>query len=180
MESNNTDSLRYPIGTYTAKPIISPEELKEYIQHITHLPAQLRKAVKDLNEKELDTPYRAGGWTVRQTVNHVADSHINSYVRFRLALTEDKPVIKTYEEHLWAELADAKHAPVDMSLILLEALHLRWVMLLESLTPEQWQRVFVHPTLGEVTLSNAAGLYSWHGRHHVAHITELRKRNFDR
>ncbi|MDQ4141733.1 MAG: bacillithiol transferase BstA [Bacteroidota bacterium] len=180
MESKNLEALRYPIGKFVTQPSVTTEELKKYIQDIAHLPAQLRKAVKDLNEKELDTPYRPGGWTVRQTVNHVADSHINSYVRFRLALTEDKPVIKTYEEHLWAELIDGKHAPVGMSLIFLEALHLRWVMLLESLTPEQWQRVFVHPTLGEVTLSHAAGLYSWHGKHHVAHITELRKRNFDR
>ncbi|QMU27888.1 YfiT family bacillithiol transferase [Adhaeribacter radiodurans] len=180
MESKNLESLRYPIGIYTPKPNVPIEELKKYIQDITHLPAQLRKAVKDLSEKELDTPYRPGGWTVRQTVNHIADSHINSYTRFKLALTEDKPVIKTYEEHLWAELEDGKYAPVNMSLLLLEALHLRWVMLLESLTPEQWQRVFVHPTLGEVNLSNAVGLYSWHGQHHVAHITELRKRNFDR
>lgn len=174
------DSLRYPIGKYTPPATYSPEEIKNNIQEISHLPALLRKAVKDLGERELDTPYRPGGWTVRQTVNHVADSHINSYTRFRLALTEDKPVIKPYEEQLWAELEDGKHAPVDISLMLLEALHLRWVMLLESLTPEQWQRTFMHPQSGEVSLEKAVGLYAWHGKHHVAHITGLRARNFDR
>lgn len=180
MTTSSIDSLRYPIGKYQSKNNHSADELKDYIQDISHLPVLLRKAIKDLGEAELETPYRPGGWTVRQTVNHVADSHINSYVRFHLALTEEKPVIKPYEEHLWAELEDGKHAPVEMSCLLLEALHLRWVMLLESLTPEQWQRTFVHPQSGEVTLSNAVGLYAWHGKHHVAHITELRKRNFDR
>lgn len=180
MKTFDIEALRYPIGKFNAKPVFTTEELKEYIQDITHLPAQLRKAVKGLNEAELNTPYRPGGWTVRQTVNHVADSHINSYVRFRLALTEEKPIIKPYEEQLWAELEDGKYAPIDISLILLEALHLRWVMLLESLTPEQWQRVFLHPVSGEVSLAKAAGLYAWHGKHHVAQITELRKRNFDR
>ncbi|QNF35908.1 putative metal-dependent hydrolase [Adhaeribacter swui] len=174
------EALRYPIGKFVPKPDLSPDDLKEYITEISHLPALLRKAVKDLGEAELETPYRPGGWTIRQTVNHVADSHINSYTRFRLALTEDKPVIKPYEEQLWAELEDGKHAPVDISLLLLEALHLRWVMLLESLTPDQWQRSFVHPQSGETTLATAVGIYAWHGKHHVAHITELRKRNFDR
>ncbi len=180
MKTLDIEALRYPIGKFQAKPDYTPEELKKYAQDISHLPGQLRKAVKDLNEAELDTPYRPDGWTVRQTVHHVADSHMNSYVRFKLALTEEKPVIKPYEEQLWAELEDGKHAPIDISMLLLEALHLRWVMLLESLTPEHWQKVFMHPVSGEVSLAKAAGLYAWHGKHHVAHITELRKRNFDR
>ncbi len=180
METPDLETLRYPIGKFKNQPEFSPPEVQGFVQDIAHLPGQLRRAVAGLNERELDTPYRPGGWTVRQTVHHVTDSHINSYVRFRLALTEDKPTIKPYEEHLWAELTDAKHAPIDTSLLLLEALHLRWVMLLESLTPEQWQSVFVHPASGEIPLAKAAGQYAWHGKHHLAHITELKKRSFDR
>jgi uncharacterized damage-inducible protein DinB len=131
--------------------------------------------VKGLTDEQLDTPYRSGGWTVRQVVHHVPDSHLNSYVRFKLALTEDNPTIKPYEEGRWAELSDSNSTPVEVSLTLLESLHDRWVRLLRSLTPEQWKRTFRHPELGEMTLEKTLALYAWHGKHHVAHITELRK-----
>jgi uncharacterized damage-inducible protein DinB len=147
-----------------------------FIQQIEEAPARLREAVKGLTLEELNTPYREGGWTVRQVVHHVPDSHMNSYVRFRLALTEDEPTIKPYMENLWAELPDARSAPIDLSLGLLESLHTRWVALLRSLTPEQWKRQFRHPELGVVSLEQNLALYAWHGRHHVAHITSLRER----
>lgn len=141
------------------------------------MPENLRAAVEGLSAAQLDTPYRDGGWTVRQLVHHLADSHMNSYVRFRLALTEDWPTIKPYDEKLWAQLSDASTAPVETSLELLTALHERWVLLLRSLTAEQWQRGYVHPDNSRQTLAEAAALYAWHSRHHVAHITELRKRS---
>jgi DinB superfamily len=168
--------LRYPIGRFHFPKSVGTEELSEFIDQIAATPAQLRTAVTGLDDSQLDTPYRPGGWTVRQLAHHVPDSHLNSYVRFRLALTEDEPVIKPYEEKLWAELADARSMPVEPSLALLESLHARWVPLLRSLSPAAWKRTFRHPELGLVSLENNAALYAWHGRHHVAHITVLRER----
>ncbi len=168
--------LRYPIGRFDWKPPVTPQGLALAIDEIAAAPARLRAAVTGLDADQLDTPYRPGGWTVRQVVHHVPDSHMNSYVRFRLALTEDAPRVKTYDEARWAELADARQAPIDASLTLLEALHVRWVALLKSLDAAAWARTFEHPELGPVTLDRAAALYAWHGRHHTAHVTALRER----
>ncbi len=167
---------RYPIGRFHyAGPLTAPERA-EAIGQIAGAPAVLRAAVTGLSDDQLDTPYREGGWTVRQVVHHVADSHLNSYVRFRLALTEDDPLIKPYDERKWAELSDASRGPVEVSLALLEALHTRWSSLLGSLGETAWMRTFRHPEMGAVTLDRAAALYAWHGRHHTAHITALRQR----
>jgi len=141
-----------------------------WISEIERAPALIRAAVNALPEGGLDKPYRPGGWTARQVVHHVADSHMNSYVRFRLALTEDEPTIKTYEEARWAELEDARSAPVEISLQLLDALHERWVRLLRSLSDADYAKKFRHPELGEVTLTRNVALYAWHGRHHEGHI----------
>ncbi len=149
---------------------------KTCLDEIAGTPANLRSAVKGLSDAQLDTPYRAGGWTVRQVVHHVPDSHLNSYVRFKLALTEDEPTIKPYAEDRWAELADTKSTPIEVSLTLLESLHDRWVRLLRSLSTEDWKRTFRHPDLGAMNLEKTLALYAWHGRHHVSHVTELRKR----
>jgi uncharacterized damage-inducible protein DinB len=167
--------LRYPIGKFHYEGPLSEEHKQESLNDIASTPAKLCAAVKDLSEAQLDTPYRPGGWTVRQVVHHVPDSHMNSYVRFKLALTEDEPTIKPYAEDKWAELADTKATPVEVSLALLDSLHDRWVRLLRSLTPDDWKKTFRHPELGTMTLEKTLALYAWHGRHHVAHITELRK-----
>lgn len=167
---------RYPIGKASLKPELSDTERREAIDTIAAVPANLRAAVAGLGEEQLDTPYRDGGWTVRQLVHHVPDSHVNAYIRFKLALTEDTPTIKTYAEDRWAKLADTKTTPVEVSLTLLEAVHRRWDDLLRSLGPEDFQRPLNHPENGRMTLDQMLGLYSWHGRHHVAHVTELRKR----
>lgn len=148
---------------------------QESIATLAALPENLRAAVYGLDEAQIDTPYRDGGWTVRQLVHHVADSHMNAYVRTRLALTEDWPTIKRYDERLWAELPDASSLPIDVSLELLDQLHRRWVVLLESLSNEQWDRGYNHPESGRQTLTVVAALYDWHSRHHVAHISSLRK-----
>ena len=167
---------RYPIGTFERRDTLTPAERRTFIGQIAAAPARMREAVGGLNDEQLDTPYRPGGWTVRQLAHHVPDSHLNSYIRFRLALTEDEPTIKPYHEDRWAELPDARTAPIDSSLTLLDALHERWVMLLRSLTPDQFARTFRHPELGLMTLDKNLALYAWHGRHHVAHITGLRER----
>ena len=169
--------LRYPIGKFQPQVSYTDADRAALIRDIAELPVKLHAAVSGLSEQQLETPYRDGGWTVRQVVHHVADSHINSYMRFRLALTEPSPTIKPYDEAAWAELADAKREPVDVSLQLLESLHHRWVVLLGSLQPEDWKRTFVHPERGQMELGTNLALYSWHSKHHVAHITELRKRN---
>ena len=168
--------LRYPIGKFewTANP--DADQLHRWIDEIADAPARLHSAVRGLSPGQLDTPYRPGGWTVRQLVHHVPDSHMNCYVRFRLALTEQEPAVKSYDEGLWAELPDSRTAPVELSLSLLESLHARWVALLRSLTPADWQRAFRHPDLGSVTLALTAGSYAWHSRHHTAHVTCLRQR----
>jgi uncharacterized damage-inducible protein DinB len=169
------NDLRYPIGKFSYSGTASSKERDAFLAEIAQAPAQLRLAVKDLTDAQLDTPYRPGGWSVRQVVHHVPDSHLNSYIRFKLALTEENPTIKPYAEDRWAELSDS-NAPIGVSLELLESLHDRWVRLLRSLTPEQWKRTFRHPELGEMTLEKTLALYAWHGKHHVAHVTELRKR----
>jgi hypothetical protein len=171
------EDLRYPVGEFRFPESVSAPELATFIEQIAETPAHMRTAVAGLSDSQLDTPYRPGGWTVRQLAHHVPDSHINSYTRFRLALTEDEPVIKPYEEARWAELADARTLPIEPSLVLLESLHARWVPLLRALSDAEWKRTFRHPELGLVRLEQNAALYGWHGRHHVAHITALRKRN---
>jgi uncharacterized damage-inducible protein DinB len=169
--------LRYPIGKFEHEGDITAAKRSAWIADIRELPAKLAQAVAGLSEEQLDTPYRDGGWTVRQVVHHVADSHMNSFTRFKLALTEDNPTIKPYEEALWAELGDGKSCPVAPSLALVEALHLRWTALLESMGEADFARTFYHPGSREtVRLDRALGQYSWHGRHHVAHITTLRDR----
>jgi hypothetical protein len=171
----NTD-LRFPVGKFRKLESLTPAERATRIADIAATPANLRAAVAQLNDKQLDTPYRPEGWTVRQVAHHVPDSHMNAYVRVKLALTENEPTIKPYEEADWAKLQDSK-LPVEPSLALLENLHTRWVVLLNSLDDSQWTRKFLHPAMGPVTLDQTLEIYSWHGRHHVAHITALRARN---
>jgi len=166
--------LRYPIGKFQSQASYSEADRAALIQDIAELPAKLRCALSGLGEKQLDTPYREGGWTLRQVVHHLADSHMNSYVRFRMALTENAPTIKPYDERAWAELTDAKHEPVEVSLKLLEGMHERWVVLLRSFKPEDWKRTFVHPERGQVDLATTLAMYSWHSKHHVAHVLSVR------
>jgi hypothetical protein len=168
--------LRYPIGPFKRPGTVSPEKLTGCISDLERLPDELQSALAGLQTYQLDTSYRPGGWTVRQVVHHLADSHINCYQRFRLALTEEAPLIKVYDEKAWAELSDAKSGPVDVSLLLLRALHARWTALLHELTPAHWARTFVHPEHGAMRLDQAAGMYAWHSRHHLAHIRGLRER----
>jgi hypothetical protein len=169
--------LRYPIGKFHFDGPPTEEQRKKFIDDIAQSPAKLRAAVKGLSEQQLDTPYRPDGWTVRQVVHHVPDSHLNAYVRFKLALTEEEPMIKPYAEDRWAQLSDTQATPVEVSLTMLDSLHDRWVRLLRSLKPEEWKRTFRHPELGLVSLEKNLALYAWHGRHHVAHITSLRQQN---
>ena len=166
---------RYPIGKFEMPTQATSVRRQRAIEEIAATPAKLRAAVKGLNDAQLDTPYRDGGWTVRQVVHHVPDSHLNAYVRLKLALTEDKPTIKPYEEAAWAELADTKATPIEVSQMLLDSLHARWDRLWRSLKPEQFARVLIHPEHGERTIDWLLFLYEWHGKHHTAHITELRK-----
>jgi hypothetical protein len=168
--------LRYPIGKFSFEGTLTDSQKATFLDDIEQTPARLRAAVAGLTEKQLETPYRDGGWTVRQVVHHVPDSHMNSYVRFKLALTETEPIIRPYMENLWAELPEAKNAPVEVSLSLLENLHRRWMLFLRGLKTEDWKRTFRHPELGVMTLEKNLGLYAWHGKHHVAHITGLRQR----
>ncbi|MDQ6597729.1 putative metal-dependent hydrolase [Bacillus salipaludis] len=164
--------MKYPIGTFQFNGEITNNITKDWISEIESLPRLLRDAVKDLDNEQLNTPYRSGGWTVRQVIHHLADSHMNAYVRFKLALTEEKPVIKPYDETKWAELADYT-LPIDISLSLLEALHQRWTNLLRSLSPADMEKTFIHPDSGEVSVGRNIGIYAWHGRHHLTHITSL-------
>src|SRR5581483_11728414 len=167
---------RFPIGKFTYAGTPTDEQKRAFLTEVAQTPSQLRAAVQGLSPEQLDTPYRAGGWTVRQVVHHVPDSHLNSYIRFKLALTEENPTIKPYAEDRWAELGDTKNTPIEVSLTLLDSLHDRWVRLLRSLSPQDWKKTFRHPELGEMNLEKTLALYAWHGKHHVAHITELRKR----
>ncbi len=167
---------QYPVGKFTYNNPPTDAQRKQMIDEIQQLPERMRAAVQGLSPQQLDTPYRDGGWTVRQVAHHVPESHMNAYIRFKLALTEDEPTIKPYEQGLWAELPDTKSTPVEISLALLDSLHDRWVRVLRAIKPEEWKRTFRHPELGVVTLEKNLALYSWHGRHHLAHVTELRKR----
>jgi uncharacterized damage-inducible protein DinB len=169
--------LQYPIGKFQRPASLSPELRRAAIETITATPTKLRSAVRGLNDAQLDTPYRPGGWTVRQVVHHVPDSHSNAYTRFKLALTENVPTIKPYDEVAWANLEDTRTTPIETSLALMDALHDRWVRLLVSITPADFARTLNHPENGMMNLDQLLALYSWHGDHHVAHITELRRRN---
>jgi hypothetical protein len=168
--------LRFPVGRYRPVPEISAGLRAEWIRELEALPPNLRNAAGGLSDRQLDTAYRPGGWTVRQLVHHLPDSHMNAYCRFRLALTETSPGIKTYEEALWAELPDARKSPIEPSLLLLEGLHGRFTAMLRSMIETDFARTFRHPELGEIRLDWTLGLYAWHRRHHLAHITNLRSR----
>lgn len=170
------EDLRYPIGKFNFQADVTEAQRNRFIDEIAEAPSRLRRAVEDLSPAQLATPYRPGGWTVRQVVHHIPDSHLNSYSRFKLALTEDEPTIKPFMEDRWAELEDTRRTPVEVSLALLDALHERWVVLLRSLSTADFGRTFHHPELGVVPLSKNVALYAWHGKHHVAHIMSLRER----
>jgi hypothetical protein len=174
MSQGATDP-RFPIGKFVRPEVVTPEDRINAIATLAELPEQLRNVVDGLDSKQLSTPYREDGWTVRQLVHHVADSHMNAFMRVRLALTEDWPIIKPYDQKAWAELHDSA-APAEWSLELTEALHARWVLLLQSLNEAQWKRGFKHPENGPMTVELATLLYAWHSRHHIAHIAHLRAR----
>jgi hypothetical protein len=169
--------LRYPIGPFKRPTSLSAPERRTAIDDIAAVPAKLRAAVHGLNESQLETPYRPDGWTVRQVVHHVPESHLNAYTRFKLALTEDNPTIKPYNEDAWAKTADVRSTPIETSLVLLESLHDRWVRLLESVSAAEFDRTLNHPENGVMSLHQMLALYQWHGKHHVAHVTSLRERN---
>lgn len=169
------DDLRYPVGQLELRARLTEEERAAAITAIRATPARLREAVHGLTDEQLDTPYRDGGWTLRQVVHHLPDSHVNGYVRMKWALTEDRPEIKPYDQPAWAELPDSR-GPIEPSLALLEAVHGRWMMLVDALGEEELARELVHPDGGEYTVDSLLGLYAWHGRHHVAHVTSLRQR----
>lgn len=172
-----TPDPRYPIGKFARPASLSSQERSAAVEAIAELPRKLRAAVDGLSEAQLDSPYREGGWSVRQTVHHVADSHMQASGRVRMALTEDWPTITPYKENLWAELPDARTQPVEISLRLLDAIHTRWVAVLRSLKDRDWSdRGYMHPELGRQSLEQVAALYAWHGRHHTAHVASLRER----
>ena len=168
--------LRYPIGKFEPRDALTAGERTALIDHIAAAPQKLREAVRGLDERQLATPYREGGWTVRQVAHHIPDSHLNAYVRLKLALTEEKPTIKPYDESAWAALPDSSVVPVETSVTLLESLHARWVALLRQMRPADFARQFTHPEHGLLNLDWFLSDYAWHGRHHVAHITSLRQR----
>jgi uncharacterized damage-inducible protein DinB len=170
------DTARYPVGDFGVDPEVTPSKRQGWLGQMAEMPQRLAEAVGGLDERQLGTPYRDGGWTPRQVVHHLADAHMNGFVRFKLALTEDRPAIKTYEEDLWGETADARVAPVGLSLRLLAALHARWTVLLESLSEAQFASAFSHPQRGLMTIDKAVQLYAWHGLHHAGQITALRAR----
>ncbi len=172
-----TADARYPIGKFRLEGEITPERRREWIAQVAAMPARFRVAVEGLTPERLDTPYREGGWTVRQLVHHLPDSHMNAYVRVKLALTEENPTVKTYDEALWATLPDTASTPPEVSLALLDALHVRWVELMRALDDAQWRRTLNHPERGPMTLEQLLALYAWHGDHHVGHVTSLRERN---
>jgi len=170
------ESLRYPIGRFTPPQNSTPETRSAQIEILRSLPDALQSAINGLDLAQLDTPYREGGWTVRQLIHHIADSHANSFIRFKLALTEDWPTVKPYDEKAWAELSDSRDVPVGVSMQLIAALHTRWMTLLESLGEADFQRGYIHPESGRQNLAHVLALYAWHSRHHTAHITNLRTR----
>lgn len=168
--------LRYPIGLFEPQPF-NNEVLTDWKNNIRFLPQTLENSILNLDEHQLETPYREGGWTVKQLVHHIADSHMNAYCRFKLGLTESTPIIKPYDEQLWAELPDTKNLPINISITLLFALHARWYEIINGISDSEWNRSVIHPAQHkEMTLWYLLGLYSWHGRHHVAHIDALRNR----
>lgn len=169
--------LRFPIGEFIPPDRITDEQVAAWIDRIEALPAQLRRLVEPLTKKQLETRYREGGWTVAQVVHHLADSHMNSFVRFKWALTEEEPTIKAYHEDRWAELGDYQRVPIPLELQFIECLHAKWVALLRSLRNEDLLRAFVHPDSGRVPLATNVGIYAWHGEHHLAHITGLARRS---
>ena len=170
------DDPRYPTGKFHFNPDVTPEIRRRSIAAIRDTPSALRAAVRGLTEAQVETPYREGGWTVRQVVHHVPESHMNAFVRFKLALTEDNPTIKPYDENAWVNLGDVARVPVETSVALLEALHERWVTLMEAMAPADFERPLMHPEVGAITLDRLLQLYAWHGPHHVAHVTALRAR----
>lgn len=167
---------RYPVGKFQRPGQLTDAERRQMIEQIAAAPANLRKAVEGLSPSQFDTPYREGGWTVRQVAHHIPDSHLNAYIRFKLALTEDNPTIKPYDEARWAELRDSADTPPEVSMALLDNLHQRWVTLLRSIPAADFARKLNHPENGPMTLDDLLALYAWHGRHHVGHITSLRQR----
>jgi len=171
------DDLSYPVGRYQRPGTLTDEQRRAAIDSIAKAPVAFRAAVSGLTERQLDTPYRPDGWTVRQVVHHVPDSHMNAFIRFKLALTEDKPTIKTYEESEWAKLEDARSTPIETSLSLLDLLHDRWIRVLRAMSPSDFRRALIHPENGEMTLDDLLAMYEWHGRHHTAHVTRLRERS---
>ena len=177
-DQSASNDWKYPIGKFAVPAAFTPELRDLHLEQIAACPAELRRAIDGLSSSQLDTPYRDGGWTVRQVVHHLPDSHMNAYVRHKLAVTEEQPTIRPYREALWAELPDARSADTALSLALLEALHARWTLFLRALPPEMFERTFLHPDLpGPVPLAKNIGMYAWHGRHHVAQIDALRQRN---
>ena len=170
-----TSDPRYPIGKFNRVTSLTAQERATCIDQVAAAPAQFRRAITGLTPGQLDTPYREGGWTVRQVAHHVPDSHMNAYLRFKFGLTEDSPAIKTYEEKDWAKTPEVAATPVDVSLALLDALHARWVTLLRAMTPQQFERTIKHPEMGPTSLDTMLALYAWHGRHHTGHVTSLRE-----
>jgi len=167
---------RYPIGKWDRRDTLTPGERTAMIAQVGEVPARMRTAIAGLDEAQLDTPYREGGWTVRQVIHHVPDSHLNSYTRFKLALTEEEPTIRPYDEARWAALSDSRDTPVETSLTMLDALHDRWTILLRAMSDDDFRRTLRHPDLGVMSLDALLSLYAWHGRHHVGHVTSLRQR----
>lgn len=171
------EDLRYPIGPFDPRTPLPAGGHAELIASLSTTPSRMRVAVDGLTQSQVDTPYREGGWTVRQLVHHVPDSHLNAYVRMKWGLTEEAPLIKTYDEKAWSKLPDARTAPIEISLALLAAVHARWDIVLNSMTAKEFARTIKHPDWGEIELTTLVQLYEWHGRHHVAHIERLRERS---
>ncbi len=174
--NDNIEQLKYPIGKFKYNP--GPDELRVAIERISSLPDKLRSAVEGLSDDQLDTPYRDGGWTLRQVIHHIPDSHINAYTRLKLAMTEENPQIRPYDEVKWAECEEAKHGDIQLSLDLLDALHKRWVTFLRSLIAKDLERTYYHPANNKQSkLIEVVSMYAWHGDHHLAHITSTKDRN---
>ncbi|HEX2094776.1 MAG TPA: putative metal-dependent hydrolase [Longimicrobiaceae bacterium] len=174
--ATSDQELRYPVGPFSLRTEMTPEDRSRWIVELAELPARLRAAVGDLSDVQLDTPYRPGGWTVRQVVHHLSDSNVNGYIRFCTVLTETHPILRTFDRNAWALLPCSRTVPVDASLDLLGALHRRWVVMLGQVAEHDWSRTLFHPERGAMTLGDLLQLYAWHGRHHLAHITGLRRR----
>ena len=176
MEDQTQEEQRYPIGKVKLPDVIKSQDIQAWISVLEETPNKLKQLVQNLDEKKLDTPYRQGGWTIRQVLHHLVDSHMNSYIRFKWALTEDEPVIKAYFEERWAELPDTTGGPAELALHALEALHVKWTYLLRSLDKDQFKRSFIHPeSKRKVSLEQNIGIYAWHSQHHIAHIANLVK-----